>query len=117
MICIGIMIYIIPYWLNHDTHRNFDVYSYIGLIMINIGIIRYFHIFLIMINKVIMIYIYIVNTYSITITEAFLSRNQFRNLSYNILAGFMVYRASYRNIDRFAFLYGYIVRIPSENLS
>ena len=43
-------------------------------------------------------------------------RNQFRNLSCNITVGFMVYKAAYRNIDRFAFLYRYIVSIPSENL-
>ena len=51
------------------------------------------------------------------LTGTFLSRNQLRNLSCNIPAWYMVYRAAYRNIDRLVFLYRYIVSIPSENLN
>ncbi len=43
-------------------------------------------------------------------TVTFLSRNQYRNLSCNIMAGFILYRAAHRNI-----VYRYLVSIHSEN--
>ena len=52
-------------------------------------------------------------------TAAFLSKNLFRNLSLNITAEFIGYRAAwaaYRNVARVAFLYRDICSTPSENL-